>query len=92
LVRQPIVSAIGLAVNYRHVSPTIPPSHSRPFNASDRRKYQTSNRAALGWAEDGPRISQADQPGFTSRDIAIYGFAVATPFIPAGIVSIYNAP
>jgi len=51
-----------------------------------------TNRYAVGWAEDGPRFSQADQPGFTSRDIAIYGFATATPWIPSGIVSIYNAP
>jgi HK97 family phage prohead protease len=51
-----------------------------------------TNRAALGWVEDGPRFASADQPGNVSRDIAIYGYAVATPFIPAGIVSVYNAP
>lgn len=51
-----------------------------------------TNRAALGWVEDGPRFASADQPGNVSRDIAIYGYAVATPFISAGIVSVYNAP
>ena len=70
----------------------LPIVAARNFAVDESQTAIGTNRAALGWAEDGPRISQADQPGFTSRDIAIYGFAVATPFIPAGIVSIYNAP
>lgn len=61
------------------------------FATDESQDAVVTNRAALGWVEDGPRFASADQPGNVSRDIAIYGYAVATPFIPAGIVSIYNA-
>jgi HK97 family phage prohead protease len=50
-----------------------------------------TNRLAIGWAEDGPRFASNDAAGNLGRDVAIYGYAVATPFIPSGIVSIYNA-
>jgi hypothetical protein len=50
-----------------------------------------TNRLAIGWAEDGPRFASNDAAGNLGRDVAIYGYAVATPYIPSGIVSIYNA-
>jgi hypothetical protein len=65
---------------------------AREFATDESEDAIVTNRYAIGWAEDGPRFAQADQPGFTSRDISIYGFAAATPYIPSGIVSIYNAP
>lgn len=49
-----------------------------------------TNRAAVAWAEDGPRTASNDVAGNLSRDYAIYGYGVITPFVSGGIVSIYN--
>ena len=70
----------------------LPVVLARGFATDGSQDVIVTNRAALGWAEEGPKLAQAEQPGSTSRDIAIYGYAVATPFIPSGIVSIYNTP
>ncbi len=70
----------------------LPIVMARNFAVDESQTAIVTNRAALAWVEDGPRFANADQPGNLSRDIAIYGYAVATPFIGAGIVSVYNAP
>ena len=83
----------GGAFDGRNVSATImglPIVHAPEFATDESEDAIVTNRAAIGWAEEGPRFSQAEVPGNLSRDMAIYGYGVATPFIPAGIVSIYN--
>jgi HK97 family phage prohead protease len=88
------VSNTGGTINGARIAADVlglPIVCARGFAVDESQSAIVTNRAALGWAEEGPRIAQADQPGSTSRDIAIYGYAVATPFIPAGIVSVYNA-
>jgi len=65
---------------------------ARGFATDGSQDVIVTNRAAIEWAEEGPKFAQAEQPGSTGRDVAIYGYAVATPFIGAGIVSIYNTP
>lgn len=82
------VNGINLAANVLG----LPIVMARNFATDETQTAIVTNRAALAWAEDGPRFANADQPGNLSRDIAIYGFAVATPYIPAGIVSISNVP
>ena len=49
-----------------------------------------TNRAAVAWAEDGPRTLSADVVANLGRETAIYGYGVITPYITGGIVSIYN--
>jgi uncharacterized protein len=70
----------------------LPIVRAKGFATDGSQDVIVTNRASLEWAEEGPKYAQAEQPGSTSRDIAIYGYAVATPFIPTGIVSIYNTP
>ena len=70
----------------------LPVVLARNFATDGTQDIIVTNRYAIQWAEDGPRFAQADQPGSTSRDIAIYGYGVATPFVPTGVVSIYNTP
>lgn len=62
------------------------------FAVDETQDVIVTNRAAIGWAEDGPRFASNDAAGNLGRDVAIYGYAVATPYISSGIVSIYNAP
>lgn len=47
-----------------------------------------TNGQAVRWAEDGPRTIDGPNVEKLGRDVAIYGYGVATPFIPAGIVEI----
>jgi hypothetical protein len=49
-----------------------------------------TNRAAVGWLEDGPRTMSVDVAANLGREYAIYGYAVIAPFITGGIVGIYN--
>jgi len=49
-----------------------------------------TNRAAVGWLEDGPRLATNDVAGNLGRDVSIYGYGVISPFVSAGIVGIYN--
>ena len=50
-----------------------------------------TNGAAARWVEDGPRLATAENVGKLGRDIAIYGYGVTAPFLPAGIVRVANA-
>jgi len=49
-----------------------------------------TNGAAARWVEDGPRLASAENVGQLGRDIAIYGYGVTAPFLPAGIVRVTN--
>ena len=49
-----------------------------------------TNGAAARWVEDGPRLASAENVGQLGRDIAIYGYGVTAPFLPAGIVRMTN--
>jgi len=64
---------------------------AREFATDESEDAIVTNRMAVGWAEDGPRMVSVEKPSAGGRDVAIYGLGVTTPFIPAGIVSIYNA-
>lgn len=81
-----VINGVNLVANVLG----LPIVLARNFATDETQTAIVTNRAALGWVEDGPRFANADQPGNLSRDIAIYGYAVATPFISAGIVSISN--
>ena len=65
---------------------------AREFAVDDTESAIVTNRAAIGWLEDGPRLATNDVAGNLGRDVAIYGYAVAAPYIPAGIVGIYDQP
>jgi hypothetical protein len=68
----------------------LPVVLAREFATNDFEAAIVTNRAAIGWIEDGPRLMTNDVAGNLGRDVAIYGYASATPFIPAGIVGIYE--
>ena len=68
----------------------LPVVLAREFATDDTESAIVTNRAAIGWIEDGPRLMTNDVAGNLGRDIAIYGYAAATPFIPAGVVGIYD--
>lgn len=70
----------------------IPIVLAREFATDESETAIVTNRRAIGWAEDGPRMVTVDKPSAGGRDVAIYGLGVATPFIPNGIRSIYNTP
>jgi hypothetical protein len=63
---------------------------AREFATDDTESAIVTNRAAIGWAEDGPRLVTNDVAANLGRDVAIYGYAAATPFVSAGIVGIYD--
>ena len=63
---------------------------AREFATNETEDAIVTNRAAIGWLEDGPRLATNDVAGNLGRDVAIYGYAVASPYISSGIVSIYN--
>ena len=68
----------------------LPVVLAREFATDDTESAIVTNRAAIGWIEDGPRLMTNDVAGNLGRDYAIYGYAAATPFIAAGIVGIYD--
>jgi hypothetical protein len=47
-----------------------------------------SNREAAKWVEDGPRLSQIDQPALLGRDVSIYGYGTAQIISGAGIIGL----
>lgn len=63
---------------------------AREFATDDTESAIVTNRAAIGWAEDGPRLVTNEVAANLGRDVAIYGYAAATPFVSAGIVGIYD--
>lgn len=63
---------------------------ARNFATDETQDAIVTNSAAVKWAEDGPRTISADVVANLGRESAIYGYGCITPFIPAGIVSIYN--
>lgn len=63
---------------------------ARNFATDETQDAIVTNRAAVGWLEDGPRLATNDAAGNLGRDVAIYGYAVVAPFVSAGIVGIYN--
>jgi HK97 family phage prohead protease len=69
----------------------LPVVLAREFATDESEDAIVTNRLAIGWAEDGPRMVTAETPASGGRDVAIYGLGVATPFIANGIRSIYNA-
>jgi len=65
---------------------------AREFATDDSESAIVTNRQAIGWLEDGPRLATNDVAGNLGRDVAIYGYAVVAPYITAGIVGIYDQP
>jgi len=63
---------------------------ARNFNTNDTQTAIVTNRAAIEWAEDGPRLMTNDVAANLGRDYSIYGYATALAFVPSGIVSIAN--
>jgi HK97 family phage prohead protease len=47
-----------------------------------------SNREAAKWIEDGPRLSQMDQPALLGRDVSVYGYGCAQIISSAGIIGL----
>jgi hypothetical protein len=47
-----------------------------------------SNTEAAHWIEDGPRLSQMDQPALLGRDVAVYGYGCAQIISGAGIIGL----
>jgi HK97 family phage prohead protease len=70
----------------------LPVVLAREFATDGTEQAIVTNRVAVGYAEDGPRMVTAEKPSAGGRDVAIYGLGVTTPFIPNGIRSIYNTP
>lgn len=90
----PVQNVAGV-YNIRGVSANIgglPVVLARDFAVDGSQDAIVTNREAIGWAEEGPKFAANEAAGSAGRDVAIYGYAVATPFVPAGIVSIYNTP
>lgn len=63
---------------------------AREFATDESEDAIVTNRLACGWLEDGPRFASADIAANLGREVAIYGYACFIPYLPAGIVSIYN--
>jgi len=63
---------------------------AREFAIDDTESAIVTNRSAITWAEDGPRLMTNDVAANLGRDYSIYGYAAATPFVSAGIVGIYD--
>jgi len=63
---------------------------ARNFATDETQDAIVTNRAAVGWAEDGPRTVSADIVSNLGRETAVYGYGVILPYITGGIVSIYN--
>jgi phage head maturation protease len=65
---------------------------AREFATDGSEEAIVTNRLATGWAEVSPRFVSTEVPSAGGKQVAIYGYGVATPFIPTGIRSIYNTP
>tara|TARA_R110000787_G_scaffold26283_3_gene73574 strand:- start:4446 stop:5981 length:1536 start_codon:yes stop_codon:yes gene_type:complete len=63
---------------------------AREFATDETEDAIVTNRSAIAWAEDGPRLMTNDVAANLGRDYSIYGYAAATAFVSAGIVGIYN--
>lgn len=63
----------------------IPVVRSSAVNAG---RAVVTNRAALGWLEDGPRTIDGAAVATLGRDVAVYGYGTAAGFIPSGIVKV----
>jgi HK97 family phage prohead protease len=63
---------------------------AREFATDDTESAIVTNRSAITWAEDGPRLMTNDVAANLGRDYSIYGYAAALPFVSAGIVGIYD--
>jgi hypothetical protein len=70
----------------------LPVVIGREFANDETENAIVTNRAAIQWAEDGPRLMTADSVATLGRNVAIYGYGAATAFIPNGIIKIYNHP
>jgi HK97 family phage prohead protease len=68
----------------------LPIVMAREFATNETEDAIVTNRAAVGWLEDGPRLATNDAAGNLGRDVSIYGYGVISPFITGGIVGIYN--
>jgi HK97 family phage prohead protease len=68
----------------------LPLVMARNFATNETQDAIVTNRAAVGWLEDGPRLATNEAAGNLGRDVAIYGYSVISPFITGGIVGIYN--
>jgi uncharacterized protein len=90
----PVQNVAGV-YNIRGLSANIgglPVVLARDFAVDGSQDAIVTNSEAIGWAEEGPKFAANEAAGSAGRDVAIYGYAVATPYVPAGIVSIYNTP
>lgn len=47
-----------------------------------------SNTAAAKWHEQGPSVVTQEQVSLLAQDMAIYGYGVTAPYVPAGMVKI----
>lgn len=63
---------------------------AREFATDDTESAIVTNSAAISWAEDGPRLVTNEVAANLGRDVALYGYGAATPFVSAGIVGIYD--
>jgi HK97 family phage prohead protease len=87
------VSNVGGAFDGRTGRATVmglPLTLARNFATDETQDAIVTNSAAVAWAEDGPRTLSNDVAANIGRDVAIYGYGVITPYVSAGIVSIYN--
>ena len=51
-----------------------------------------TNPMAVRWLEAGPTLVSSDNVAQLGRDVSLYGYGVTAPFIPSGIVRVYNVP
>ena len=51
-----------------------------------------TNSAAFQYLEDGPRTLSSDKVDLLGRDVAVYGYGFAAPYLPNGIVTLNQAP
>ena len=51
-----------------------------------------TNPMAARWLEAGPTLVSSDNVAQLGRDVSLYGYGATAPFIPSGIVRVYNAP
>jgi len=80
------VSGVVTASTLRVAVSGIPVVRAKWLDTDADRHAIVLNGAAARWVEDGPRLVTGDNVAQLGYDIAIYGYAVAAVYAPAGVV------
>jgi HK97 family phage prohead protease len=80
------VSGVATASTLRVSVSGLPVVRAKWLDTDADRHAIVLNGAAARWVEDGPRLVTSDNVAQLGYDIAIYGYAVAAVYAPAGVV------